>query len=65
MVNIILPQYNAVTIQLTDITGRIVKQITSSGSQVALPVGELSNGVYFCTIIGRDFSATRKIMISK
>ena len=45
----------ATTLEITDITGRLIKQANLSGS--AVNVGELKQGVYIYSILGNDGSA--------
>ncbi|MFI5222500.1 MAG: T9SS type A sorting domain-containing protein [Bacteroidia bacterium] len=56
---------SATLIQISDITGKVLKSILNSQSQLSLDITDLSNGIYFCTVSGKDFTTTKKIIISK
>ena len=59
------PQSSPVTIQLFDLTGRNIKSINTSANNFEIDVSDLNNGIYFCMITGKDFTASRKVIISK
>jgi hypothetical protein len=52
------------TVELRDITGRTVRTVSASEA-MNLDVTGLDNGIYFCTISGKDLHAVQKVMISK
>lgn len=58
-----------VTINVVDITGKVVfttvENLSSGNNNVQIPVGNLSNGNYFCTAFTQSGSATIKFVVSK
>ncbi|MEI6507333.1 MAG: T9SS type A sorting domain-containing protein [Bacteroidota bacterium] len=53
-----------VSISVYDITGKVVKSIQAN-SNISIETNDLKNGVYFFKISGKDFTETRKVIISK
>jgi len=58
-------QSSEVTIQLFDITGHLIKSLITYKNNPSIDISELSNGLYFVSISGKNFTASRKIMINK
>lgn len=54
-----------VTIQLLDVCGRELRSLITSENNISIDVSDLHSGIYFYAIKGKDFSVTRKIVISK
>ncbi len=62
-----VPESGAVDLVLHDVTGRIVSQHSQelpSGTH-SVYFNNLSEGVYFCTMRGGDFTATERIVVLK
>jgi hypothetical protein len=55
------------TIELYDLTGKklLVKQITAGTENIEIDVCHLKNGVYFCKLITKNGSETKKLVIQK
>ena len=65
VLNISFSSPSPVAIQLFDMTGRNIKSISTTIDHISMNVSDLNNGMYFCTITGKDFTSTRKILINK
>jgi len=50
------------TIEITDVTGRIVKQFTPNDSMLQINVSDLSNGVYYVKAVANNQSQTTKLI---
>lgn len=60
-----IPTINAATYQFFDLAGRLVKSGQISGNNSKINISDITDGIYFCTISGKDFITTKKIVISK
>ncbi|MEI6596207.1 MAG: SBBP repeat-containing protein [Bacteroidota bacterium] len=58
-------QSSSTTIQLFDITGRIVKIVNTLNNNNQIDVSDLCNGIYFINICSQKINVSRKIMIYK
>lgn len=59
------PQSSPVTVQLCDITGRIIKTLSLQNNNNQIDISDLRNGIYFITMTGQDFTTSRKIIVNK
>jgi hypothetical protein len=69
-INFTLTLPTAVSVNVYDITGRLVKNVlhenrTAGNQQVQINTEDLQNGIYFYTISGNGFSETKKFVIVK
>jgi len=53
------------TLQLTDMTGKVVLETTVSTEETTLNVNDLSNGIYFVQIRNNTIIGTKKLVVSK
>jgi hypothetical protein len=53
------------TIGIYDLTGRLIKSVPALQHVTPISVDELSNGIYYCTISGKDFRVSKKVVITK
>ncbi len=58
-------QSSAVTISIFDMTGRLSKSVNTNKNSTLMDVSDLENGIYFIAISGKDFTASRKLIINK
>ncbi|MEI6595449.1 MAG: T9SS type A sorting domain-containing protein [Bacteroidota bacterium] len=58
-------QSSAVTISIFDMTGRLSKSVNTNKNNTLMNVSDLENGIYFIAISGKDFTASRKLIINK
>ena len=58
-------QSSAVTISIFDMTGRLSKYVNTNKKSTLMDVSDLENGIYFIAISGKDFTASRKLIINK
>ena len=58
-------QSSSTTIQLFDITGRIVKNVNTLNNINQIDVSDLCNGLYFINISNQEINVSRKIIIDK
>jgi hypothetical protein len=58
-------QSSSTTIQLFDITGRIVKNVNTQNNINQIDVSDLCNGLYFINISNQEINVSRKVIIDK
>jgi len=58
-------QSSEVSIHVFDMTGRLLKTTFTSKNNIEMDMTDLSNGIYFVTVSGKDFTTSQKIMINK
>ena len=58
---------NSATVNILDITGKIVKTITSTSKAFNVNLGTLGNGIYFYQVVDNknNVVATSKFIVSK
>jgi hypothetical protein len=54
-----------VTIAVYEMTGRLLKSVTTNKNSTSLDVSDLKNGIYFVTLSGKELNTSRKIIINK
>ena len=59
------PQPVEVTIAVYEMTGRLLKSVTTNKNSTSLDVSDLKNGIYFVTLSGKELNTSRKIIINK
>ncbi len=59
------PQSSSVVMNLYDITGNIIKNVTTLNSNNQIDLSELNNGIYFIIVTGNNLFLSRKFVVKK
>jgi hypothetical protein len=61
--NITLPEAKGYEITVTDLTGKVVQQLTVKDKTARLNMNKAAKGIYLLKIVGDDKTATRKLVV--
>lgn len=70
VINYAVPKSTRVTIQLYDVTGRLVellidKQMAPGYYQINIDNKDLASGIYFCRMVSDEFAEVKKLILTK
>ena len=55
----------AASVEVVDITGRVVRRLVMNGKQLYLSTTDLENGIYTVSIIGNQQIVIKKLVIQR
>lgn len=54
-----------VNVQIIDLSGQVVKSVTSYHNSFDIPIEEITCGIYFCAIKQRNYNVVKKIVVTE